>query len=131
MNNYLQLLSIKYKHFFLSFIISIIIIITLILSFFIKTYSSYRIKGVYQDDLIVSVPLENSDAVNKGEYLTINQQRYSYNIKSISEIQVLNYINYQDYIISVDKIFKKNEVIEITFYYKKQRIIQKIIDIIF
>ena len=131
MNNYNSILSIKYKTSILSIIISSILIISLILSFFLQTYTSYNVNGIYRDCLIVSVPIENSDAVQKGEYLTIDGINYSYKIIKISELMVSDYINYQEYYIRIDKNFRQNEVINITFYYNKQRIIKKIIEIIF
>jgi len=130
-NNYVALLSIKYKTSILSLIICIIFLITLGLSIFLQTYTSYSVRGIYQDYLIVSVPISNSDAVNNGNYLMIDKQRYYYKVKKISELKNLNYINYQDYYIEINKTFKENEVVEITFYYKKQRIIQKILNFIF
>lgn len=49
----------------------------------------------------------------------------------ISELKASDYINYQTYHIKSSKKFDVNEVVEVTFYYNKQRIITKIIELIF
>lgn len=131
MINYTFLLKIKYKNSILLFVISILVILIVLLSFLIKTYTSYSLLAIYDEYLVVSVPIENSDAVNKGEYLTIDNQKYSYEIKHVSKWQVKDFINYQDYYLKINKSFNKNEVIKVTFFYEKQRIIEKIIAIIF
>lgn len=131
MYNYNFLLRIEYKTSILSLVISGLFFIILCLSFFLQTYTSYYVRGIYQDYLIIEVPIENSDAVNKGEYLVIDDKIYSYKIAKTSELKNSNYINYQEYYINIDQIFRENEIVEITFYYNKQRMIQKIIDIIF
>ncbi|MBQ6840622.1 MAG: hypothetical protein IJO63_00700 [Bacilli bacterium] len=102
-----------------------------VLAFALETYNVYQTFSIYHDNLIVSVPIKNSDAVINGEYLTIKNQAYKYRVREISDIKYENFQNYQDYIIDVDKKLQNNEVVEITFYYNKQKMIQKIIDIIF
>ena len=46
------------------------------------------------------------------------------------EINELSNINYQNYEITVPVNFKNNEVKKITFYYKKERMIKKILKLI-
>lgn len=132
MKNYHSLLNIKYRFLIFNYVTIAVIIITLILMILIFTYSSYSTMGVYSgDEIIINVPLENSDAVMKGNYLMINDHKYNYKINEISSLQELNYVNYQEYHIKVNNTYKQNEVLEITFYYKKQRVIKKLLEIIF
>lgn len=131
MINYCSLLKIKYQTFFLCVVVAGLFVITFILSFILKTYDTYHTLGIYQDELVVSIPLENSDAVNNGYYLTINNQDYKYQINKVSEMQAINYNNYQDYYLNINKTFQQNEVVEITFYYNKEKLIEKIMKIIF
>ena len=132
MKNYDYLLNIRFKYFSISIVIIGILMITLLLSIFIKTYTSYQTLGIYmQGVIVVSVPIENSDAVNNGDYLTINGKQFKYKIEDISELQVVNFNNYQDYYININKNFRNNEVVKITFYYDKQIVLKKIMEIIF
>jgi len=133
MNNYHSLLNIKYKYSIFNISILLIIFITLILLSVIFTYSSFKILGIYNDDqIVISVPVENSDSVKNGTYLMIDNVKYDYRIIDISPIKEMNYVNYQDYNLKINDVsLKENEVVEITFHYNKQRIIKKIIDIIF
>ena len=132
MNGYDYLLNIKYKNCFLSLISLIITVITLILSCFLFTYDKYTTIGIWQNDsIIIDIPVNNSDAVVKGKFIKIDKTNYLYNIKSISKLEKDNYLNYQTYEIDVSQKFLNNQIINITFYYRKQRIIQKIIKIIF
>ena len=108
-----------------------IVLLVLFLAFSLNTYTSYYTYGIYQNRLIVKVPVVNSDAVKKGEYLTINQHKYKYKIDEISELKNYDDINYQEYKLLINDEFSLNEVVKITFYYNKKTIIQKIIDIIF
>ena len=62
--------------------------------------------------------------------LPLNDKTYNFSISSISEIFNENYINYQNYEITVPVKFKNNEVKKITFYYKKERMIKKILKLI-
>lgn len=133
MNNYYSLLNIKYRNSTFIVVIFLIIIILILLLTVLETYDTWKTLGVNKDGKITtSIPIENSDAVTGGEYIVIDNQNYQYKVLEISEFLVDNYINYQNYVIKVDDVlFKENEVIEMTFYYNKQKIIQKIIDIIF
>ncbi|MBE6155152.1 MAG: hypothetical protein E7164_00135 [Firmicutes bacterium] len=131
MNNYDFLLKIKTSNSILYIVILIILLLVFVLMFVIYTYSSYHTMGIYNDGLIVSVPLKNSDVVIKGNYLMIENRNYEYEVLEISDIQAENYINYQDLRININEKFKENQVVEITFYYNKQRLIKKIVQFIF
>lgn len=131
-HSYNSLYHIKYpKHILIIFLI-IVLLVSLIVTFKTKAYSSYKTYGVYlNSQLYVDIPITNSDAVNKGEYIKIDNQKYDIVIREISGLQTQGNINYQTYSLKAFKEYKNNQIVEITFYYNKQRIITKIMDIIF
>lgn len=132
MNNYYELLNIKYKNHIIIYLILIIIFILLIVSLNIDSYDEYKTYGVYKNKtLIVSIPVINSDNLLTGKYLQINNKKYNYEINKISDLYVENYINYEDFEINIEKSFLENEVVEITFYSNKEKMIKKIKRVIF
>ena len=130
--SYVSLYQIPYKKHILAIFLIIIFISSMVISFRLKAYSSFKTYGVFIDNhLYVDIPIDNSDAVNKGTYLKIDDYKYAFKIEEISDLQVEGSINYQTYSLKIMKEYQNNQVVEITFYYDKQRIIRKIIDIIF
>lgn len=128
---YEQLLKIEYKTPILLICIICIFALVIILSFLLETYDVYTNNAIYNDYLLISVPIENSDAVINGEYVIINNKKYTYKVMEISELKVNSYQNYQDYKLWINTEFKQNEVLKITFYYDKEKIYKKIVDVIF
>ena len=63
--------------------------------------------------------------------MEINNNEYSYKIDNISNLLNDNYQNYQVYTLKTNINLKENEVVQITFYYNKEKIIKKILKIIF
>ena len=132
MNNYFWLKTIPYKNYLLIFTISGILLILLFLSFNLKAYSSFTVYGVFQkNSILIPVDLKNSDIIVKGNKIKIDNNVYQYKIKQISEIYTKDTNNYQNYQITTNLNLRENEVKKITFYYKKERLIKKIIDFIF
>lgn len=129
--NYDFLIEIKYHKKIYVFLILIIITILTLLSIKIYAYDTYLTYGVYDNCLVVNVPTNNSDSVLKGNYLQVDNKKYTYKVKNISELQYQNEINYQTYEIIIDEKYKTNEVKKITFFYNKEKIIKKIINFIF
>ena len=130
--NYASLNYLTYKKHVLLIFLFIIIITSFVISFNTKAYSSYKTYGIYLDNhLYVDIPIDNSDAVKKGIYLKIDDQKYDIEIEEISDLQVEGNINYQTYSLKSFTEYKNNQVVEITFYYNKQRMIKKIINLIF
>ena len=130
--NYASLNYLTYKEHVLLIFWFIIIITSFVISFNTKAYSSYKTYGIYLDNhLYVDIPIDNSDAVKKGIYLKIDDQKYDIEIEEISDLQVEGNINYQTYSLKSFTEYKNNQVVEITFYYNKQRMIKKIINLIF
>ena len=132
MNNYFWLKTIPYKNYLLIFIISGILLILLFLSFNLKVYSSFTVYGVFQkNSILIPVDLKNSDIIVKGKKIKIDNNVYQYKIEQISEIYTKDANNYQNYKIKTNLNLMENEAKKITFYYKKEILIKKIIDFIF
>lgn len=131
--DYNTLLNIKIKrnYFLFIFLIGVFFLSFKILQ--IEIYESYNSKAFYQDGFIyLSVPIDYSDTITSGEYLKINKEKYEYKLLNIGDIEIdeVNLINYQVITIEVDKEFKNKEVLDITIYYKKEKIFNKIKEII-
>lgn len=129
--NYYKLKNIKYKNNALIIIFFGIVGILLFLLIFLQSYDNFVTYASFNGkNFIIPVKLENSDIISKAKILKIDDKTYNFSISSISEIFNENYINYQNYEITVPVNFKNNEVKKITFYYKKERMIKKILKLI-
>ena len=129
--NYYKLKNIKYKNNTLIIIFFGIVGILLFLLIFLQSYDNFVTYASFKgENFIIPVKLENSDIISKANILKIDDKTYNFSISSISEIFNENYINYQNYEITVPVKFRNNEVKKITFYYKKERMIKKILDLI-
>lgn len=129
--NYYKLKNIKYKNNALIIIFFGIVGILLFLLIFLQSYDNFVTYASFNGkNFIIPVKLENSDIISKANILKIDDKTYNFSISSISEIFNENYINYQNYEITVPVKFKNNEVKKITFYYKKERMIKKILKLI-
>lgn len=130
--NYYNLSKIKVHYNYIGYIVFITMIITIILSSFLSTYDTYTMYGVYNEGFLeVSVNIENSDAVDKGAYFEYENKKLNYQILDVSGLNIENNTNYQTYKLKINKEFKQNKIIKITFFYNKERIITKILRIIF
>lgn len=129
--NYYKLKNIKYKNSTLIIIFFGIVGILLFLLIFLQSYDNFVTYASFNGkNFIIPVKLENSDIISKAKILKIDDKTYNFSISSISEIFNENYINYQNYEITVPVNFRNNEVKKITFYYKKERMIKKILKLI-
>ena len=129
--NYYKLKNIKYKNNTLIIIFFGIVGILLFLLIFLQSYDNFVTYASFNgENFIIPVKLENSDIISKANILKIDDKTYNFSISSISEIFNENYINYKNYEITVPVKFKNNEVKKITFYYKKERMIKKILKLI-
>ena len=129
--NYYKLKNIKYKNNTLIIIFFGIVGILLFLLIFLQSYDNFVTYASFNGkNFIIPVKLENSDIISKANILKIDDKTYNFSISSISKIFNENYINYQNYEITVPVKFRNNEVKKITFYYKKERMIKKILKLI-
>lgn len=132
MTSYNYLLSLQNKKHSLIIICAIFINIIFVLLITIGVYDSYDTLGVYDGNhLLLKIQQDNSDNIINGDFIKINNKELNYQVKGISELKVENYINYYEILIDVNENFEKNEVIKITFYNNKEKLMKKIIDFIF
>lgn len=131
-SSYYFLQNIKYKNNLFLIIFLGIFIILINLSLFLETYSYFNTYGIYENGFIkVNILLENSDNITLSDKMKIKNEEYSFKINSISNLLSENYQNYQIYTLKTNINLKENEVVKITFYYNKEKIIKKIFKIIF
>ncbi len=131
--NYEELLHYKvnYGYFWISFIVISIIIGGYILN--IKVHDVIHLKGISDGEFVyVKIPIDYSDTLKNGEYIKIGTERHAFEIISISPIEVepTNLIEYQEYTLKIDKDSLENEVMDITIYYMKEKILDKVKKII-
>ena len=129
--NYYKLKNIKYKNNTLIIIFFGIVGILLFLLIFLQSYDNFVTYASFNgENFIIPVKLENSDIISKANILKIDDKTYNFSISSISEIFNENYINYHNYELTIPVKFRTNEVKQIPFYYKKERMIKKILKLI-
>lgn len=131
MNTYKYLLSINNSHNIIKIICTAFMIIVLLM-LLIDVYDKYDVLGIYDGkDVVLKINKDNSDDIKNSKYLKINNKKVNYQIENISNLKVENYINYYEVKISTNLKFQENEVVEMTFYNNKEKIIKKIMKIIF
>ncbi len=127
--NYYNLINLKPKFQFLINIILILTILSLFVSIKVKIFSQKSFYAIYLDGyLYINVDINNSDIINQGKYLKLDDNKFEYKITQISELQLdeINSINYQTYQIPFDKHLINNEVRQITIYYDNNYLYKKI-----
>lgn len=129
---YDELINIKY-HIYQVFIILVIIAIFMSLyALKIEVYDVYNTKGyIKNSNLIINIPIENSDTIINGEYLMINDEKYNFEVKNISDILLSNNINYQEVVLEIDNDLSENSIVDIIIYHNKEKVAKKIKKIIF
>lgn len=129
---YESLINIKVRRGKFIFLSILIVLSMIIVSYFIKGFDTYNTYGVSDgQDIYIDIPIRYSKAVKNNSYIKIDGKKDNLSVLDISQLQQMGQINYQTYHIDVKESFEVNEVVEVTFYYNKQRIIKKIIKLIF
>ena len=112
---------------------SVVVIITVIFMYYLFTVDIYTIfitKGYYKDNMLyMSIEYNDTSKVNDAVVMSINNDKVKFTINNISEIKLdeYNLINYQDFIIDLDKQYKNNELLDIKMYYNKERVYEKLL----
>ena len=112
---------------------SVVVIITVIFMCYLFTVDIYTIfitKGYYKDNMLyMSVEYNDTSKVNDAVVMSINNDKVKFKINNIGEIKLdeHNLVNYQDYIIDLDKQYKNNELLDIKMYYNKERVYKKLL----
>lgn len=131
--NYEKLLNIPYKSFRVFLIIMAISIIVFISVLNIKVYDVYNTYAIYQNShLILNIPINYSDTITNAEYFKIDDEKYEFEVLSVSEILVDTnaMINYQEVIISYDKVMPENTIVNVSIYYDQEKVLEKIKNLI-
>ena len=127
------LLNIPYKSFRVFLIIMAISIIVFISVLNIKVYDVYNTYAIYQNShLILNIPINYSDTITNAEYFKIDDEKYEFEVLSVSEILVDTnaMINYQEVIISYDKVMPENTIVNVSIYYDQEKVLEKIKNLI-
>ncbi len=132
-DSYNSLLNISHKERLSLFILPVMIIITIVLMCFIQSYDVSSFLYVYEKRFIVTVPVEDSDYVINGDFVTVENHKYEYEISNISSVMNDGMTNYQNITININGIKEpiNNQVGTISFYYNKEPIIKKILKVFF
>lgn len=131
--NYEKLLNIPYKSFRVFLIIIAISIIVFISVLNIKVYDVYNTYAIYQNShLILNIPINYSDTITNAEYFKIDDEKYEFEVLSVSEILVDTnaMINYQEVIVSYDKVMPENTIVNVSIYYDQEKVLEKIKNLI-
>ncbi len=129
---YEELTHIKY-HVYHVFIIMVIIAIGLTLYMLrVEVYDVYNTVGYIKNhSLVLNIPIEYSDTIINGEYLVIEDEKYTYEVKNISEILLSNNINYQEVVIDIENNFKENSIVDTNIYHDKEKVAIKLKKLIY
>lgn len=129
---YEELTHIKY-HVYHVFIIMVIIAIGLTLYMLrVEVYDVYNTVGYIKNrSLVLNIPIEYSDTIINGEYLVIEDEKYTYEVKNISEILLSNNINYQEVVIDIENNFKENSIVDTNIYHDKEKVATKLKKLIY
>ena len=127
--DYLTLLQIKLplKKFYFSLVILFSLILGILLN--LKFYDTQVYKGIVENDVIyLNVPTDYLDTLINGEFLKIADQKYSFKILSLGEVETdkSTYTYYQMVTLKVSEKFRNNEILTLTVYANQEKIIQKI-----
>lgn len=129
--NYNYLINIKFcKHLLL--VIIIILSIFMMYAYNKKTYDVFTTYLIYENNtILINASINNSDAVEKGKFIKVDNKYYNYKIDSKSEMLINNESNYYEYKLIIKNLnFKYNEIKQVTFYYNYEKLLKKIAKII-
>ena len=130
-NNYQKLLNIKYHNYLLELILIFLIIIFIIFILKYSVYEKINLMGIYKDNNIhIKCPIYNSDTIIYADILLIDNKKVKYKILKISDILEEDNVNYQIVEIKTNNKYLENELVQLSFYYKKETIFKKIINIV-
>lgn len=127
--DYFDILIIKPKY-KVKFIIMIIILIVILLFLFnFQVSNTLKLKGIINNnEIILNLPVKYSDTLIDGKFIKINNTKYLYKITNISPIKIdeQNMINYQTIHLKINEKLYQNQIIDITMFFQKEKLINKI-----
>ena len=126
-NNKIAFLKIKPKLGFLIVIFIIVILLTLV-SYMnkVEVYDHYQAKGIVSCTNICTITTAIPTNLDFS-LITINNKNLKYEIiKKELKANEQNYTTYYEMVLSTSNNLNNNEIVDLNFYYNKQRIITKI-----
>lgn len=127
--NYEELLNIPYKPWKLFITMTIIIIICGLIIINIEIYDVYNTYAYYKEgNIVLNIPINYSDTILNGEYFKIDDEKSDLEVLYVSDILIDTdtLVNYQEVIIASSKNYPKNLIINISIYYNKEKVLDKI-----
>ena len=130
--SYDELINIKYYVYQVFIILVGIALIVSLYALKIEVYDVYNTKGyIKNSNLVINIPIENSDTIINGEYLVINDEKYNFEVKNISDVLLSNNVNYQEVVLEIASDIPENSIIDTIIYHDKEKVATKIKKIIF
>ena len=127
--NYEELLNIPYKPWKLLITMTIIIIICGLIIINIEIYDVYNTYAYYKEgNIVLNIPINYSDTILNGEYFKIDDEKSDLEVLYVSDILIDTdtLVNYQEIIIASSKNYPENLIINISIYYNKEKVLDKI-----
>ncbi len=129
--NFEDLLHVEYKKYITQFVFLIALCLVIVLSIKCSVYSFKEFSGIYKNNLLeITYQIEDKYLFENG-YIKINNEKYNFGVLEYSEIFVLGEIYYQTVYLEIEEEFNNNQLLDITLFYNKERIIIKIKDLMF
>lgn len=129
LNSKYALLNLRVKYGSVVLLTILLFLLILFSSIYYQTYDSYKSTGTFKDNKIsITIPSSDTAKITSSNFLKIRNKKYQFSILSVSESEYLFELNetYQTIEIQIDKYFYDNEILSITFYRNRQRIIEKL-----
>lgn len=127
--NYEELLNIPYKPWKLFITMTIIIIICGLIIINIEIYDVYNTYAYYKEgNIVLNIPINYSDTILNGEYFKIDDEKSDLEVLYVSDILIDTdtLVNYQEVIVASSKNYPENLIINISIYYNKEKVLDKI-----
>ncbi|HIS11989.1 MAG TPA: hypothetical protein IAB40_02635 [Candidatus Onthocola stercoravium] len=127
--NYEELLNIPYKPWKLLITMTIIIIICGLIIINIEIYDVYNTYAYYKEgNIVLNIPINYSDTILNGEYFKIDDEKSDLEVLYVSDILIDTdtLVNYQEVIVASSKNYPENLIINISIYYNKEKVLDKI-----
>lgn len=130
--NYDDILDYKIKGTFIFISAFIILLILIYILCSQDMYSSFEFTGISSNnEIVASIPYENVGILTSNEILYIDENDYDYEILLLEELFLNGDDYYQTIVLSVQADIMENEVLVFKILYDKEKVIKKIINLIF
>lgn len=133
MNSKYSLLKIKPRYNTIIILSILLFLLIIVFSVCYQTYDSFKITGIYQNSHItITLLAKDTKNIVNSDFLKIKDQKCKFSIESISEpeYEILSDNSYQTIILNVSNVYINNEILELSFYKNKQRIIFKFFNLL-